>query len=164
MLVRVVEKIQRRRPVALFMIGDGPTRSRCEELVTVLGVTDAFFPGAVRHEQMSEYLGVLDIAAVTSKAQSQFHYSPLKLKEYLAAGRAVVAPSLGVVSYLLRDTEDVLMYTPGDESEMVRAIERIIDDPVLKERLQIQGQATYDRLFTIDRQLDLVAQHLNVRG
>ena len=161
MLVRAVANIQRRREVALVMIGDGPTRASCEGLVDELNIRNAFFPGSVPHEQMGDLLAILDVAVITSKAGSQFHYSPLKLKEYLAAGRAVVAPSIGEIARLFEDGKDLLMYSPGDESELADAIERLLEDSIFRYGLQMAGQATYDRLFTIDRQLDVVAQRLD---
>lgn len=162
MLVRVVGALQGEREIALIMIGDGPTRAACEGLAADLGLKRTFFPGSVPHDQMGDWLAAIDVAVITTKPASQFHYSPLKLKEYLAAGRAVVAPSIGEIARLFKDGVDLAMYSSGDESEMAHAVSRILDDSTVRDHLGRSGRATYDRMFTMDRQLDMVVERLGL--
>ena len=162
MLVRVVARLQRERNVGLLMIGNGPTHGACVDLASSLGLRKAVFPGAVPHHEIREFLGAIDVGVITSKFGGQFHYSPLKLKEYLAAGRAVVAPAVGEVARIFEDGHDLLMYPAGDESEMAEVIGRIIDEPELRLRMETQGQRTYDLLFTMRSQLDLVSDRLGL--
>ena len=162
MLVRTVAKLQVERDVALIMIGDGPTRQVCVDLVADLDVRRVIFTGPVRHDQIANFLAVMDVAVITSGSETRFHYSPLKLKEYLAAGKAVVAPNMGEIARLFRDGEDLLKYSAGNEPDMADAIRRILDDSDFRARLEAEGRATYDRLFTMDRQLDEIAQRLGL--
>ncbi|MEX1005565.1 MAG: glycosyltransferase [Acidimicrobiia bacterium] len=161
-VVRSTAQLQQANPVALLMVGDGPTRQRCEELAAELGIAAAIFPGSVPHDRISEYLAAMDIAVIPSLDDTAFHYSPLKLKEYLAAGIAVVAPAIGEMERELSDRKDAMLYAAGDEGQMAAAIGGLVVDADLRTRVAQAGQATYDRLFTMGRQLDDVSARLGL--
>jgi glycosyltransferase involved in cell wall biosynthesis len=144
------------------MVGDGPTRADCEELARALGVKRAVFPGTVAHDRVSDYLHAIDVAVIPSGSQPGFHYSPLKLKEYLATGRATVAPRVGEMLRVMESGSDALLYEPGDLDSMAAAIETLVEDGSLRTEIGQRGRDTYDRLFTMDLQLDLVAEKLRL--
>lgn len=164
MLVSAAAKLKPARDVALVMVGEGATRSSCMGLAAQLGLRRALFPGFISHDKIAHVLRTFDIAVVPRGPDEQFHGSPTKLKEYLAAGCAVVAPRVGEIARMFRHEHDLLMYTPGDPSEMRDAIQLLIDDPRLRGRLGREGQRTYDRLFTMESQLDVLAQRLGLPG
>jgi glycosyltransferase involved in cell wall biosynthesis len=161
-IVRAVAALQTKQPPVLLMVGDGPTRSQCEALAQRLGLRRALFPGAVPHTEIPEHLQAIDVAVIPGGSGPAFHYSPLKLKEYLAAGRATVAPRVGEMLRMLDNGSDALLYDAGDEEGMAMAIRALVDDPDLRTRVGSRGRETYDRLFTMDRQLDLVGEKLGL--
>ena len=163
-IVRAVAALQTKQPPVLLMVGDGPTRSQCEALAQRLGVVRALFPGAVPHTEMVDYLQAIDVAVIPGGSAPEFHYSPLKLKEYLAAGRATVAPRVGEMLRVLNDGSDALLYDAGDEQEMAMAIRTLVEDRNLRGEVGSRGRVTYDRLFTMDRQLDLVSEKLGLQN
>jgi glycosyltransferase involved in cell wall biosynthesis len=61
--------------------------------------------------------------------------SPLKLFEYMAAGRPIVASDLPALREVLRDGENALLVPPGDAASLAAAIRRVLDSPELAERL-----------------------------
>ena len=61
--------------------------------------------------------------------------SPVKLFEYMAAGRAVVASNVGAIPEVLRDGENALLVAPGSAAELVAAITRVLEDRALSRRL-----------------------------
>lgn len=161
-IVRVVANLPDQDRLGLMMIGDGPTRLRTERLAADLGVQRAVFPGAVPHQVIADYLAALDIAVIPSHGPVAFHYSPLKLKEYLAAAKAVVAPAVGEIGRVLRHREDALLYSAGDEEEMSALIRSLVGDPHMRDSLGTRGRQTYDRMFTMAQQLDAVAERLQL--
>lgn len=161
-VVRAVGTMPDPGGVGLLMIGDGPTRHRSEQLATDVGLQRAVFSGAVPHQDVPDFLAAFDIAVIPSHATGGFHYSPLKLKEYLAAGKPVVAPSVGEIGRVLRDGEDALLYPVGNDDEMTALIRSLVADPHRRRTLGAQGRQTYDRLFTMDHQLEVVASRLGL--
>lgn len=61
--------------------------------------------------------------------------SPMKLFEYLASGRPTVVSDLPVLREVVRPDVDALMVPPDDPGALVRALERLRDDPDLGVRL-----------------------------
>lgn len=164
-LVRATAAVERAgHGVALLMLGEGPTLERCRELGSELGLRNVHLPGSVPHTSVAEYLHAMDVAVIPASSSGQFHYSPLKLKEFLAAGIPVVAPAVGEISRTLSDESDVLLYDPGDFAGMVGQLTRLVADGDLRNSLGAKGRETYDNLFTIDIQLNEVAERLGLRG
>src|SRR5207253_5920617 len=74
----------------LLLVGDGPLRSQFEEEVRKMGLLQAVtFAGALAHEDVPPYLAATDVAVAPYPALQDFYFSPLKLFEYMATGRAV---------------------------------------------------------------------------
>jgi glycosyltransferase involved in cell wall biosynthesis len=61
--------------------------------------------------------------------------SPLKLFEYLAAGRPIVASDLPAIREVLQDEGPAVLVAPGDAQALAAAITRIAADPVFGQRL-----------------------------
>ena len=55
-----------------------------------------------------------DLAIVSAHSTKGFHYSPLKLREYLITGLATLAPRAGEVPEKFKDNEHVILYDIGD--------------------------------------------------
>ena len=71
----------------------------------------------------------------TRSTISERYTSPLKLFEYMAAGRAIVASDLPALREVLTDGVDALLVTPGQPDALAAAIARLLADPALAERL-----------------------------
>lgn len=87
--------------------------------------------------------------------------SPMKVFEYLAAGRPVVCSDLPVLREVLEDGVTALLVDAEDVSAWCDAVERLRDDAALRSRLGTQGRAVHRRRFTwtvrTDRLLSLAA-------
>jgi glycosyltransferase involved in cell wall biosynthesis len=119
---------------SLLFVGDGPERPRIEALARARDV-HAVFTGTVPHADLPSYLAAMDVALVVAGRDDVFHYSPLKLAEYLAAGRAVIAPSVPQLAARLVDGVDAVLVPPGDEAALAAALRRLRDDPSGRARL-----------------------------
>ena len=74
--------------------------------------------------------------------------SPMKVFEYMAAGRPIVISDLPVLREVLRPDVDALMVPPEDTGALRHALERLRDDPALGERLAASAAARARREFT----------------
>ena len=66
--------------------------------------------------------------------------SPLKLFEYMAAGRAIVASDLPAIREVLRDGENAVLVEPGSAPALAAALGRLAADPARAARL---GRAAF---------------------
>jgi glycosyltransferase involved in cell wall biosynthesis len=61
--------------------------------------------------------------------------SPLKLFEYMAAGRPIVASDLPAITEVLRHEKNALLVAPGDPAALAAAVRRLLNDRALADRL-----------------------------
>ncbi len=127
----------------LLLVGDGPSRAALEALAARRGVGGRVtITGAVPHAGIPEQVRRMDICvqpAATAWA------SPLKLPEYMAAGRAIVAPDQPNLREVLAHGRDALLFPPGDRAAMTAAIARLCDDAPLRAALGAEARATIVR-------------------
>ena len=83
----------------------------------------------------------MDVALVLAGRDETFHYSPLKLAEYLAAGRAVVAPDVPQIADRVEQGEEAILVPPSDSTALATALRRLHDDPALRARLGANARA-----------------------
>ena len=145
---------------SLLFVGDGPERPRIERLARERGV-HAVFAGTTPHSELPRHLAAMDCAVVLASAQESFHYSPLKLAEYLAAGLPVVAPASGQLRERLTDGIDAALVPPGDAAALRAALTRLRDDPTWRERLGRGARATAEAEWSWDRQIERVLSQLD---
>jgi len=144
--------------LALLLVGDGTERSRVEEDVRRRGLSDVVMTGMVQHDKIPRYLAAMDIGVVIDPGTAQWHYSPLKLQEYMACGLAVVAPRSGDVEAALRDREDALLVPPGDTDALATCLRELARDPALRTRLGTAARARSEADGGWDHQLRSVME------
>ncbi|MCU4742814.1 glycosyltransferase family 4 protein [Natronoglomus mannanivorans] len=74
--------------------------------------------------------------------------SPLKIFEYMAAGRPIVASELSAIEEILIDGETALLCDPDDTSEWVNSIRRLQNDPQLQYELGNQAKSEFLSEYT----------------
>ncbi len=105
----------------------------------------------------------MDAALVLSAPGAAFHYSPLKLAEYLAAGVPVVAAKVGALAERLHDGVDSVLVPPGDTAGLRNVLVRLRDDPDERARLGRAGRAAAVDRWSWDRSVRIVLEHLDER-
>jgi glycosyltransferase involved in cell wall biosynthesis len=151
----------------LLLVGDGPLRLQLEEEVRKMGLRGAVtFAGAVAHEEIPPYLAATDAAVAPYPALQDFYFSPLKLFEYMASGRAVVASRVGQVAEVVRDGVTGLLFEPGNVADLVGCIRRVRDNPALGRELGRNASAasaertwTHNAATVIGRVASLIRQN-----
>jgi glycosyltransferase involved in cell wall biosynthesis len=135
-LVQAFDILCRRHDAKLLLIGDGVLRPAIEQEVRNRHLEGhVTFAGSVPHHTVPEYLAAMDVAVAPYPRIEPFHFSPMKIYEYMAAGRAVVTVALGEMAGLAAGGERALCYEPGDAASLGRAIEVLLDDHTLRSQL-----------------------------
>jgi glycosyltransferase involved in cell wall biosynthesis len=131
-------------PIRLIIAGDGPVRPALERQAAELGVADRVeFVGLQPRARVPELIAGFDIAL---QPRAVAYASPLKLFEYMACGRAIVAPDQPNIREVIDDETGVL-FDPKAPGAVWRAIHELALDPARRERL---GRAARARLETRD--------------
>lgn len=128
--------------VHLLVVGEGPARAELEALSRELGIGDHItFTGLVARERVPGLVAAFDVALQPAVVE---YASPLKLFEYLALGRAVVAPAVPNLMEVLCDDDNALLFDPGQAGALEAALSRLCGDADLRERLGRAARATID--------------------
>jgi glycosyltransferase involved in cell wall biosynthesis len=151
-LEQAVDAAAQIKDAALLMVGDGPERHEVERLAGSLGVA-AVFTGTVPFAELHEYRAAMDVALVLAERNDAFHYSPLKLAEYLAAGLPVVAPRVAQCTERLHDGVDALLVPPGDAHALGEALRYLHDDPTARAALGVRARAAAEERWSWDDQV-----------
>jgi glycosyltransferase involved in cell wall biosynthesis len=126
----------------LLVVGDGPARDDLEAQAARLGVRDQVtFVGRCRHDEIPAYLGSFDVAlqpAVTDYA------SPLKLIEYMATGRAIIAPDSPNIRELVQHEHSACLVPVGAADPLRAAIARLAADGDARRRLGAAARRTVE--------------------
>jgi len=124
-------------------------KARAEELHCAARVT---FTGLLPPAAVAARLRQADVLTLPNPASaiSSTFTSPLKLFEYMASGRPIVASDLPALREVLRDGENALLVEPGSPQALTAGILRIKHDAALGRRLAAQamvdaGQFTWAR-------------------
>lgn len=161
MALDAVASLQRNLPdIALLLVGNGQERSRIERLARDLRLADVLFTGTVPFDEMPRYIAAMDIALLLHSGAHEFHYSPLKLSEYMSSGRAIVGPRVGRVERSLAESVEGLLVPPGDTRALAAAIARLHGEPGLRRALGQAARARAVRQMSWDHQLERVREAL----
>jgi glycosyltransferase involved in cell wall biosynthesis len=106
----------------------------------------------------------MDAAVVVAPDDGAFHYSPLKLAEYLAAGLAVIAPDVPTVASRLVDGTNVVLVPPTDRPALTRAAVRLRDDPALRAAIGRAARAEAEANWSWDEQVRRIRDRLGTPG
>jgi glycosyltransferase involved in cell wall biosynthesis len=131
----------------LLVIGDGPERADLQELGNELGIEDRVrFVGHVDHHRVGDYLAACDVLVAPYGPIENHWFSPLKVAEYLAVGRPVVASAIGQLEEL-RDAPGMLLVPPGDEAALAEMLSRLAVEPDGRAWLARQAAAARPRTW-----------------
>jgi len=110
-----------------------------------LGLPQARFVavGAVPAADVPRYLAAADVCLITSPENEFFanETSPMKLFEYMCAGRAIIASDLPSTREVVRHGESAYLVPPSDPVVLAAALLALRDDPALRQKLGANARA-----------------------
>ena len=103
------------------------------------------FAGKVPPDELPDYLCASDVLLSPRRAGVN---TPLKLLDYLKAGRAIVATD-GAANRLILDDSSALLVPPEPEA-FAEAVGRLVDDSALREKLGGSGRKLVDEKYNFE--------------
>jgi glycosyltransferase involved in cell wall biosynthesis len=131
------------RGVRLLLVGDGPALPGVRERARELGVADrVILSGSVPHGEVPALVAAMDVVMIPHVVE---YASPLKLFEYMAAGKAIVAPRQPNVEEVLTNDADALLFAPHDNAAFRLALVQVASSPELRGRIGRAARQTIER-------------------
>src|SRR3989339_2070254 len=112
--------------MALMLVGDGPLRGEVEKQVKAMGISGSvIFTGAVPHKTIPSVIKSMDICIIP---QSNDFRSPIKMFEYMAMAKPVVAPGTGPIKDVITDQVTGVLFEAGNKEMFVRTLKALVTD------------------------------------
>jgi glycosyltransferase involved in cell wall biosynthesis len=142
----------------LVLVGDGDLRDELEERLHALGVADSVvLTGAADRTEIPAYMAAADVVAVPSiRFGGYVDGLPNVALESMAAGKPLVASSVGGLPELVRDGENGLLVDEKDAHALAEALVTLAGDRDLRLRLGAAGRSEIGSM----RSWDAVAERL----
>ena len=153
----------------LVLVGDGPTRQSIAQKVQKNGLQQSVvMTGAIAHADVPGMLSIADIAVVPSApvpASRGGTGTPLKLFEYMAAGKPIVATALNQAAEVIQDGQNGLLVEAGNVQGFAEAIQTLLNDPVECMRLGQNARRQAIELYSWEQYTRILEEiYLNVLG
>ncbi|MEO1440422.1 MAG: glycosyltransferase [Chloroflexota bacterium] len=121
------------------------------------------YAGQVPPEAVPLHMAAFDVCVMPHPFTAHFayHTSPLKLFEYMASGRAVVASDLPGWADVVRDGDNALLVPPSEVDAMAAALLRLHDDAALREKIGEAARTDALAHYTWDARAHTILAQVN---
>lgn len=138
-LIKASTQALKNSDIMFLIVGDGVSREGLEKHAFLFGVDKSFlFLGKVPYEQVPLYINASDICVVPKVKSLSSGYSPLKLYEYLACGKPVIATNTFGFEFLETINAGILV-DPENTTDFAKAILRLLEDKDLSGQMGKNG-------------------------
>ena len=136
------------RRIWIAIAGDGPAREHLAALTRKLHVTDRVSFLGFRKD-VGDLLAASDLVIVPSLREGL----SISLLEAMAAGKPIIASSIGSQREVAAHGETVWLVPPADAHSLAEAVLQLASDQALMIRLGTNARAIYERHYTEERML-----------
>ncbi len=140
-VIKALPKILEERPVQLRIVGRGRSRQRKMLLKQIrrLGVEGSVsLQSAVPHHEVPNLIAESDIClaplGLNDRNVTQ-GACPIKVLEYMASSRPLIASNMPIVRELVREDVDGLLFSPNDPDDLAHKVLMLLNDVVLSKSL-----------------------------
>ncbi len=142
-LIDILEKMDLKKQNAVMLfLGDGPSYRELKEYNDERGNTETIkFLGRIAHSEIQRYVALMDIAV---SPHATPYSSPMKILEYMAMEKAVLAPDMPNITDLIDHDKTGVLFTPDDADSLKKQLVKLIRDSNLRQQL---GQAAREKVI-----------------
>ncbi|NKB76205.1 MAG: glycosyltransferase [Gammaproteobacteria bacterium] len=128
--------------VSFLFVGGHPGDVKSwREKLKLSGLKNAEFVGFVQNKEVSNYLWMADVLLMpySRSCPTAKWMSPLKMFEYMASGRAIIASDLDAIKNVLNHGKDAWLVEADDPQSLRAGIDHLLNDPKLRGRLALES-------------------------
>lgn len=154
------------KPLVFVFCGDGAGKAALQ--LACAGLANVHFLPLQPMDQLNDLLAMADIHLLPQRADAADLVMPSKLTGMLASGKPVVATAHGgtelarVVAGSGPDTQCGMVVLPENATAMLAAIEVLLNDVALRNRLGVAARAYAEQYLHIDMVLAKLADHMQL--
>lgn len=154
MLIELAGELNKKWPLTLVILGDGPEKDPLEALKNRLKLDSiVFMPGMVSKNILNMYLAASDAFLLNTAYEGFSH----QILEAMIAGVPVIATDSGGNKEILIEGENAIITLYNDRESWMLALERFFTDEILRAHMAKAGRTLKDR-FTVDLMITSLIQ------
>jgi len=144
-----------------LVVGGGHRLPELQKLSETLGIhKQVYFTNYVLHEEIPDYVGMADICVACFEDNELTRCkSPLKIAEYLAAGKPIVASDVGDVPLMVGDAGVVV--PPGNSEAIAQALLQLLAQPDRMTQMRITARQQAEKTYNWSSLADLFLKAYN---
>jgi glycosyltransferase involved in cell wall biosynthesis len=169
--MEIVSKLCHLAPFADFHVVGGlqPDIDKWRAEITAENIT---FHGFVPHARTPGYIAAFDVLLLPNQNRITWHKaggdigqwtSPLKMFEYMSAGKAIISSDIPVLREVLEDEVNALLCPPDDIEAWVKALHRL-ENSALRVRLGEGALTEFLEKYTWQRRAQTIMAHFGYAG
>lgn len=153
-VIKALPKILEQQPVKLRILGRGRSRQRkmLAKQIRKLGLDEyVLVQPAVPHHEIPAVIASADLCVAPLGLNDRNVTQgacPIKVLEYMAAGRPLLASNMPIVRELVREDVDGLLFSPNDPDDLARQVNQLLKDMELSKRLAESAAGYVREKFT----------------
>ena len=153
-VIKALPKILEQQVIRLHIVGRGRSRQRkmLAKQIRKLGLEEhVTIQPAVPHHEIPELIAQADICVAPLSLNDRNVTQgacPIKVLEYMAAGRPLLASNMPIVRELVREDVDGLLFSPNDPDDLARQALTLLENKELAHRLADSAAASVREKFT----------------
>jgi len=146
-LINILEEIDlKKKNTVMLFLGDGPSYDELLAYNKSQGNEETIrFLGRIPHDKIQRYIAMFDVAI---SPHATPYSSPMKILEYMAMQKAVLAPDMPNIRDMIKDGANGVLFTPDDTDALKQNLLKMIDDAELRSRVGKQARRDVLDKFT----------------
>ena len=116
--------------VRLLLVGDGPAQPTLRRYIEEHALhSSVILTGPIPHQEIPAHIAAMDIAVQPSAPE---YACPMKIIEYMAMAKCIVAPDQPNIQELLQDRKTGYLFQPGNGESLASTLLELARDPGLR--------------------------------
>jgi glycosyltransferase involved in cell wall biosynthesis len=151
--------INERKDVTFLFVGGGESESFFKEhFGEAVAQSRVLLPGTIPYDDVNDYLSCMDIVLAPYPKLDFWYASSVKIFEYMAAGKAVLASRVGQIAEVICDGYNGRLYNPDSSEELIEKITQLIQKQRIREAMGREARKTMLEQYTWDGHAERMKQ------
>ncbi|XJZ27094.1 glycosyltransferase family 4 protein [Bacillota bacterium Lsc_1132] len=128
-IIYAANELKEENHIKFNIVGDGSSKTKCEELVNKLELTNVIFYGQHPVTEMPRFYEMADAFLVTLKANKIISYTlPNKVQSYMAAGKPIIGSIDGETQIVINEANCGYCSPAEDSKELANNIRKFAEE------------------------------------
>ena len=129
----IADQLKNHPNIVLLLIGDGVSYESIKSKVKQSGVeSQVILTGRVNHDEVSTYLSAIDFGILPD---SNNYGSPMKLFEFMAMAKGMVAPDFTPIAEVVKDNETSWLFPANDRQACIEKTLALANDKAAQQQV-----------------------------